>query len=182
MLTAVCCFTPILVAGIPAGQGLIGQVGTGACHLLAFSPLPASPSCHSCPCREPSRSQGLLGQARLGGSSGSTGWVALGKLTPLNVVPKAVCSLLSLCPVYSFPCPILKRAAKQFLFLRYNVCRNNQLKFPLSCFIILGVGYKETSLHGFIILGVGYKETSLCVKPLHYTHIHTHSGNGHVLF
>ena len=81
---------PYSVAGIPAGQGLIGQVGAGACHLLAFSPLPASPSCHSCPCREPSRSQGLLGQASLGGSSGSTGWVALGKLTLLNVVPKAV--------------------------------------------------------------------------------------------
>lgn len=57
------------------------------------------------------------------------------------------CSLLPLFPVYSFPCPVLKKAAKQFLFLWYNVSRNNQLKFPLSCFLILGVGYKETSLH-----------------------------------
>lgn len=62
-----------VAAGTPAGR-VCGAASARACAASSPSPWPpASPSCHSRPCGEPSGSQGRPGRARLGAAAGRGG-------------------------------------------------------------------------------------------------------------
>ena len=79
-----------VAAGTPAGRAF-GDEWARACAASSPSPWPpASPSCRTRPCGEPSGSQGRPGQARLGLAAVARGGAVPGELVPSDVVHEAV--------------------------------------------------------------------------------------------